>query len=69
MASVDDRSLSPMPSLRCGEGCSGTVTTPDETVQVDSTSTTGTVEASVDPGDTGPDCGPNDQSSDTRLRL
>jgi choice-of-anchor C domain-containing protein len=44
-----------------GDGCSGTVTTPTETVQINSSSTSGTVDTNVDPGDTGPDCGPNDQ--------
>ena len=60
-ASVDD-SISVADNVAgcTGDGCSGTVTTSDETVQVDSTSTTGTIETSVDPGDTGPDCGPND---------
>ncbi len=43
-----------------GSGCSGTVTTPDETVQLDSTSTTGTILTTVDPADTAPDCGPYD---------
>ncbi len=44
-----------------GDGCTGTVTTPDQTVGINSTSTTGTILTSVDPADTGPDCGPNDQ--------
>jgi choice-of-anchor C domain-containing protein len=39
-----------------GDGCSGNVTTPSETVQVDSTSTTGTILTTVDPAGTGPDC-------------
>ncbi len=39
-----------------GEGCSGSVTTPTEMVQVNSTSTTGTILTTVDPGDTGPVC-------------
>jgi hypothetical protein len=40
-----------------GDGCSGTVNDPNETVQVDTTSTTGTILTTVDPGDTAPDCG------------
>jgi choice-of-anchor C domain-containing protein len=44
-----------------GDGCSGTITTPLETVQINSTSTTGTIDTSVTPPDTAPDCGPNDQ--------
>ncbi len=40
-----------------GSGCSGTVTTPSETVQLDSTSTTGTILTTVDPANTAPDCG------------
>ena len=44
-----------------GDGCSGTVTTPTQTVQVNSSSSSGTIDTNVDPGDTGPDCGPNDQ--------
>ena len=39
-------------------GCSGTVTTPSETVQLDSTSTSGTILTTVDPANTAPDCGP-----------
>ena len=44
-----------------GDGCTGTVSTPSETVHVNSQSTTGTIETSVDPADTAPDCGPDDQ--------
>ncbi len=44
-----------------GPGCSGTTTTSNENVQFDTTSTTGTVTVTLDPGDTGPDCGPDDQ--------
>ena len=40
-----------------GSGCSGTVDNPDESVQINSSSTSGTIDTSVDPADTGPDCG------------
>ncbi len=44
-----------------GPGCSGTTSTSNENVQFDTTSTTGTITTTLDPGDTGPDCGTNDQ--------
>ncbi len=43
-----------------GDGCSGTVNGSSETVQINSTSTSGTILTSVDPDDA-PDCGSNDQ--------
>ena len=43
-----------------GEGCSGNVSTPSQNVQIDSTSTTGTIFTSVDPADTAPNCGSDD---------
>ena len=61
MASVDDPVTVADAVTPCtGSGCSGTVTSSDESVQIDSTSTTGTLLTTVDPGDTGPDCGPDD---------
>ena len=44
-------------NIQCtGSGCTGTETTPTETVGVDSPSTTGNIQTSVDPPNTGPDC-------------
>jgi hypothetical protein len=40
-----------------GSGCSGTTSTSTETVDLSSTSTTGTIITTLDPPDTGPDCG------------
>ena len=53
---------------RCtGVGCTGTVTTPSQKVQINSPSTTGTIETSVDPPDNAPDCGLTTNSG-TRLK-
>jgi choice-of-anchor C domain-containing protein len=39
-----------------GSDCTGSETTPTESVSFDSGSTTGSIQTSVDPADTGPDC-------------
>jgi choice-of-anchor C domain-containing protein len=44
-------------NIQCtGSGCTGSETTPTEMVGVDSSSTTGAIQTSVDPPNTGPDC-------------
>ena len=62
MASVDDPVTVADAVTPCtGSGCSGTVTSSGETVQIDSASTTGTLVTTIDQGDsTAPNCGPDD---------
>ncbi len=56
---TDSASVSGSVIICSGAGCSGTVTTPTETVQISTKSTTGSIQVSVNPGNL--DCGDSDR--------